>query len=47
VTYCSDCSSVEQGFTRPDDDEDAPQVCNVCGMEDTAVSVDEDYGQDR
>lgn len=47
MTYCSDCHSVEQGFEYPEGDEDAPPVCNACGMENTRVDVDEDAGQDR
>lgn len=48
MTYCTECSSVEQGFHYAEDDaaEEIP-ICNACEMEDTRVSVDEDAGKDR
>ena len=48
MTYCANCHSVEQGFEYAHDDEaEEIPICTVCGIEDSKVSVDEDYGQDR
>lgn len=48
MSYCEDCRAVEQGFEYADDDdaEEIP-ICKCCGMEDTRVIVDEDYGKER
>ena len=44
MDICTECNSVEQGFTE---DNEGLSICSVCGMEDSKKSYDEDYGQDR